>query len=112
MSRPFENINDFEATFREYYNPLVNFINKYLHNFENSKEVVQATFVKIWENKDKIEIHSSTKSYLFQVTKNSMIDHIRKNKNNMNNIELDTNAIDLLDDNGKSLDPYIVRQAI
>lgn len=112
MSRPFENINDFEITFREYYNPLVNFVNKYLSNFENSKEVVQSTFVKIWENKDKIEVHSSLKSYLYQVTKNSMIDFIRKNKNHLNSVEFDTNLFDVYDDNGKSLDPYIVRQAI
>ena len=112
MIRPFENINDFESTFREYYNPLVNFVNKYLNNFENSREVVQSTFVKIWENKDKIEVHSSLKSYLFQVTKNSMIDYIRKNKNHLSSVELDTNALDVFDDNGKQLDPYIVRQAI
>jgi len=112
LSRPFENINDFEVTFREYYNPLVNFVNRYLNNFENSKEVVQATFVKIWEHKDKIEVHSSIKSYLFQVSKNSMIDFIRKNKNHLNNTELDTNKLDFFDDDGKSLDPYIVRQAI
>ncbi len=112
MTKPFENIKDFETTYREYYNPLVNFVNKYINNFENSKEVVQFTFVKIWENKDKIEVHSSPKSYLFQVTKNSMIDYIRKNKNHLSNTELDTNDLNILDDNGKQLDPYIVRQAV
>lgn len=109
-TKPFENIKDFETTYREYYNPLVNFVNKYINNFENSKEVVQFTFVKIWENKDKIEVHSSPKSYLFQVTKNSMIDYIPKINNHLKNTELDTNDLNILDDNGKQLDPYIVKQ--
>lgn len=112
MSKPFENIKDFEAIYREYYNPLVNFVNKYINNFENSKEVVQFAFIKIWENKDKIEVHSSPKSYLFQITKNSMIDFIRKNKNHFNNLELSLNDLNVFDDSGKPLDPYIVRQAV
>ncbi|MBK9582695.1 MAG: hypothetical protein IPO48_12540 [Saprospiraceae bacterium] len=45
-----------ENVFKEYFNPLVNFVNKYLHNIENSKEVVQITFVKIWHNREQIEI--------------------------------------------------------
>lgn len=112
MSKPFEHIRDFEAIYKEYYNPLVNFVNRYINNFENSKEVVQYTFVKIWENKENIEVHSSAKSYLFQITKNSMVDFIRKNKKHANHSELSLNELNVFDDSGKALDPYLVRQAV
>lgn len=113
LSKPFENIIDFENIFKEYFNPLVNFVNKYLNNIENSKEVVQLTFVKIWENKDQVEVNQSIKSYIYRATKNAMIDYIRKNKKYLNSDDLEsTIAHQMLDESDHYLDPYVVRQAI
>ncbi len=113
MSKPFENSNYFETVFKEYFNPLVNFVNKYLNNFENSREVVQMTFVKLWSNRTNLEVRSSVKSYLYQTTKNTMIDFIRKNKNILNAAELENSIVtELIDEQNENLDPYILRQAI
>lgn len=113
MSKPFENSNYFETVFKEYFNPLVNFVNKYLNNFENSREVVQMTFVKLWSNRTNLEVRSSVKSYLYQTTKNTMIDFIRKNKNILNAAELENSIVTvLIDEQNENLDPYILRQAI
>jgi len=113
LSKPFENSNYFETVFKEYFNPLVNFVNKYLNNFENSREVVQMTFVKLWSNRTNLEVRSSVKSYLYQTTKNTMIDFIRKNKNILNAAELENSIVtELIDEQNENLDPYILRQAI
>lgn len=111
--RPFVSKGDFEAVFKEYYNPLVNFVNKYLNNVESSREIIQMTFVKIWNNKENIEVKSSIKAYLYQIAKNSMIDYIRSNKNSVSNIELNIKQMEEYpEDESTELDPYIVRQAI
>ena len=55
------------------------FILKNLKNEEDSKDVVQTTFEKMWINRDKID-NLKCKSFLFTVAYNAMIDHIRKNK--------------------------------
>lgn len=55
------------------------FILKNLRHTEDAKDVVQGAFEKLWMNKDKVE-HERSKSYLFTVAYNQMIDHIRKNK--------------------------------
>ena len=55
------------------------FIVKNLRNQEDSKDVVQTAFEKLWKNRDTIETEKS-KSYLFTVAYNQMIDHIRKSK--------------------------------
>lgn len=113
MSKPFENSNYFETVFKEYFNPLVNFVNKYLNNFENSREVVQMTFVKLWSNRTNLEVRFSVKSYLYQTTKNTMIDFIRKNKTILNATELENSIVtELIDEQNENLDPYILRQAI
>ncbi len=113
MPKFFENIKEFELAFKEYYNPLVNFVNKYLHNFENSREVVQMTFVKVWESRINLDIKISIKSYLYQSVKNTMIDFLRKNKNVFGAVDLDNSAaFNLPDDKPEHLDPYIVKQAV
>lgn len=111
LQKPFENKADFEIIFKEYFNPLVNFVNRYLNDFENSREVVQSTFIKIWKQKDEIVIKTSAKAYLYQVTKNTMIDFVR-NPKNVKSGELTDQLISNIEDvTEEHLDPYIVRQA-
>lgn len=46
---------------------------------EDAKDVVQGAFEKLWINRSQVE-NERSKSYLFTVAYNQMIDHIRKNK--------------------------------
>ncbi len=55
------------------------FILKNLRNEEDSKDVVQSAFEKMWVNRAQVE-NEKCRSFLFTVAYNSMIDHIRKNK--------------------------------
>ena len=55
------------------------FILKNLGHREDAKDVVQGAFEKLWVSRDKVE-NEKSKSYLFTIAYNQMIDHIRKNK--------------------------------
>ncbi len=55
------------------------FILKNLRHEEDSKDVVQSAFEKLWVNREAVE-NERSKSYLFTVAYHQMIDHIRKNK--------------------------------
>ncbi len=55
------------------------FILKNLRHEEDSKDVVQSAFEKLWINRETVE-NERSKSYLFTVAYHQMIDHIRKNK--------------------------------
>lgn len=67
------------------------FILKNLRHTEDAKDVVQGAFEKLWVNRDKVE-HDRSKSYLFTVSYNQMIDHIRKNKRISFKEEINENA--------------------
>ncbi len=113
LSKPFENTQYFESVFKEYFNPLVNFVNKYLKNFENSRDVVQMTFLKLWENRVHLEVRTSVKSYIYQTTKNTMIDYLRKKNHLPEMKEIESIVLSELADNDEdSLNPYIVRNAV
>jgi RNA polymerase sigma-70 factor (ECF subfamily) len=44
----------------------------------DAEEIVQEVFIKIWENRVKIDVYSSFESYLFTITYNSAISLLRK----------------------------------
>ena len=55
------------------------FILKNLRHEEDAKDVIQASFEKMWVNREMVD-NQRAKSYLFTVAYHQMIDHIRKNK--------------------------------
>ncbi len=55
------------------------FIFKNLRHEEDARDIVQSAFEKMWRNRDAVE-NEKSKSYLFTVAYNQMIDHIRKVK--------------------------------
>jgi RNA polymerase sigma factor (sigma-70 family) len=55
------------------------FILKNLRNEEDAKDVVQGAFEKLWINREQV-ITEKSKSFLFTIAYNQMIDHIRKSK--------------------------------
>jgi RNA polymerase sigma-70 factor (ECF subfamily) len=55
------------------------FIVKNLKNEEDARDVVQSAFEKMWRTRESIDADRS-KSYLFTIAYNQMIDHIRKVK--------------------------------
>ncbi len=99
----------FEVVFKEYFNPLSNYVNQQIHNWEDSKEIVQETFLVLWKRRDKLEVSASLKSYLYTSVRNTLIDFIRRKKKN-------DEVIDVVKyrQNGhdQELDAFIVRQAI
>ena len=63
----------------EYADNVYRFILKNLRHEEDSRDVVQTAFEKMWINRAEID-NARCKSYLFTVAYNQMIDHLRKAK--------------------------------
>jgi RNA polymerase sigma factor (sigma-70 family) len=55
------------------------FILKNLRHEEDAKDVVQSAFEKLWINRETV-VNEKSKSFLFTIAYNQMIDHIRKHK--------------------------------
>ena len=62
-----------------YANNVFRFIVKNIRNEEDARDIVQTAFEKMWRNRESVE-NDKSKSFLFTVAYNQMIDHIRKNK--------------------------------
>lgn len=88
----------FKELFEEYYPPLCNFANSLIKDWDLSQEIVQETFLKLWEQKQEIQINTSVKSYLFQSVKFLAIDYHRKLKHQKGKKEAYIQQVDLVED--------------
>ena len=66
--------------------------------------------MKVWENKDSIEINTSVKSYLYSAVRNRMIDYIRSNKK-LSEYK-NTINVDEVDESTDELNSYLIREEI
>lgn len=66
--------------FSMYLDPIYFFIKKMISNEEDSKDITQETFIKIWKNLYKYDERKKFSTWVFQIARNSAIDHLRKKK--------------------------------
>lgn len=72
-------ISEYNQSVTLYSDNVYRFILKNIRHVENAQDIVQSSFEKMWINREKVEAEKS-KSFLFTVAYNQMIDFIRKNK--------------------------------
>jgi RNA polymerase sigma-70 factor (ECF subfamily) len=69
-------IKAFEELYFKYHGRLVLFANKFTNDLKVSQDIVQDTFLKLWERED-ISSVESPKAYLFQAVRNGCLNHCR-----------------------------------
>ncbi len=72
--------SSFSSIFDAYYQDLVMFAVRFTHDLNNAEEIVQDTFVRLWEEHESVNINISLKSYLLKIVQNKCIDWCRHNK--------------------------------
>lgn len=72
------NIIAFDSIYEQYCKRLYAFVIRYVKLDSDAEEIVQEVFIKIWENRSRIDVYSSFESYLFTITYNSAINLLRK----------------------------------
>jgi len=71
------NLHAFSQLYEKYKIRVFNFIYQHLHCKEDAEEVLQDVFVRIWENRQKINEELSFDGYIFMITKNTMLNSMR-----------------------------------
>ncbi len=68
----------FELLFKKHYASLCRYAFSYLKDKTDSEEVVQEVFIRIWDNREKIDIHTAVNFYLLRSVKNQAFNLIKK----------------------------------
>ena len=77
----------FDLVYQRYSQRLYGFAFSILKNHEDAKEIVQETFLRLWNSKDQLKNDQSLKSYLFKISYNISIDLIRLRLKNEKYVE-------------------------
>tara|TARA_B110000046_G_scaffold31498_1_gene33482 strand:- start:25512 stop:25883 length:372 start_codon:yes stop_codon:yes gene_type:complete len=72
-------VKEYNKIFAHYSVNLFRFILKNIRDKEKAKDIVQDSFVKLWQKAEEVEFDKS-KSYLFTTAYRTMIDMTRKDK--------------------------------
>jgi len=70
---------DYNECVKNYADNVFRFILKNLRHEEDARDIVQASFEKLWMNRNEVD-PLKCKSYLFTIAYHQMIDHLRKIK--------------------------------
>ena len=70
----------FKKLFQKYSDRIYYFTISYIRNKEESEEITQEVFVKLWNKRFELKPELSFSSFLFMIAKNSVIDLLRKKK--------------------------------
>ncbi len=68
----------FNELFHKYSQKVYNFSIKHLENEEDTKDLIQEIFLKIWDKREKIDENKSFNGFLFTIALNSIRNYFRK----------------------------------
>jgi RNA polymerase sigma-70 factor (family 1) len=82
------NLNSLNRLHVKYFHQMCLYARKSTTDTQLVEELVSDCFIKIWENRNKIEIRISIKHYLFLMLRNAIIDHYRIKQLNITGVEV------------------------
>ncbi|MFA6338995.1 MAG: RNA polymerase sigma factor [Candidatus Paceibacterota bacterium] len=71
----------FSELVKDYLKPIYNFIFRLTKNTQESEDITQETFLKVWKNIKKYRKGENFKTWIFTIARNTTIDWLRKKKN-------------------------------
>lgn len=74
------NIAMYETVYKNYFKPLYVYAFTMLKDETHAEEIVQNLFLKIWERKEKINIETSLKAYLYKAVYFDCLNYIKHQK--------------------------------
>jgi RNA polymerase sigma-70 factor (ECF subfamily) len=73
-------ITAFEMIFKNFYQPLCNYAYSFVQDRDEAEEIVQTTFLSVWEKRDNLTIHTGVKPYLYAMVRNASLNVLKHEK--------------------------------
>ncbi len=83
-----------EQLWKEFNQELLGFINSKVSTKELAEDILQEVFIKIHQNVNTIRDDQKISSWIYQITRNTIIDYYRKRKLNTTELNIESNLVD------------------
>lgn len=70
----------FEEIYNDFFGVLYHLCNQYLHDESVAEEMVQDTFMKLWEIRQTLNDQVNLRNFLYTITKNNCLNYLRNQK--------------------------------
>lgn len=77
----------FEEIYNEFFGVHYHLCLQYINNEKAAEEIVQDTFLKLWEIRNTLNDQINIRSFLYTITKNNCLNYLRNQKISMKHIE-------------------------
>ena len=81
-----DDYSSYNQLFMRYYSRLCAYVFNLTHNYNASEDVVQELFIRLWINRQKLDIHENISGYLYRSSKNATLNFYRAEKNRLKSI--------------------------
>ncbi|MFT6871321.1 MAG: RNA polymerase sigma-70 factor (family 1) [Roseivirga sp.] len=72
-------LSEFQEIFEQYYTPIKNFLYYKCGDIDQSEDLAQDAFIKLWDKRDEVQL-DTVKSYLYTIAGNMLLNQIRHDK--------------------------------
>jgi len=72
----------FEEIYRDYLGVMYHLSLQYLPDRKDSEDILQDTFMKLWEIRETLNEQSNIRNFLYTITKNNCLNYLRNQKIN------------------------------
>lgn len=79
--------SSFNRLFFSYYGRLCTYVTEITKDDSVSEDIVQELFIKLWTNRENIEVRENITSYLLKSSKNAALNYLRSEKSKKNAFE-------------------------
>jgi RNA polymerase sigma-70 factor (ECF subfamily) len=79
----------FEELVRRYQRPIVSYVYRMLNDYDNSLDVTQEVFIKVYNSLERYSCDYKFSTWLYRIAHNAAIDHLRRNSMNSQSLETD-----------------------
>lgn len=70
----------YEGLFKSHFAELTLYAMRFVRGMENAEEIVQDIFFNLWNNREKLNVNTSIKSYLYRSVKNTCLNVLKHQK--------------------------------
>ena len=82
-----DDYSSYNQLFTRYYSRLCAFVFNLTQNYSASEDVVQELFIRLWTNRQRLEINENISGYLYRASKNAALNYLRAEKNRQKSIQ-------------------------
>ncbi len=90
------NPDTFKEVFRFLYPRLKGYCKLFISDDSQVEDIIQETFISLWDNKDSIKTDKTIESYVFVILRNKCLNFLKKQKLEDNNVDVENLKVEEL----------------